>query len=194
MEQQINIPCFANKTSFQEVENGMCHLHDREEEYKAVKFCVNGNPYARDIIRLTNALTEVNHANDDLSNKKNKFANNIRASLGMKDNDTVLFSDDEKLILHVKFYMQRPLEHFVCGQLKHEHKNDMVTEQGDVNKYLKFVREAMIGTIFNSDECITYTESLILFSNQHNGSTQVLLVKATDNLIQKYLNRMDEYF
>ena len=77
-------------------------------------------------------------------------------------------------------------------QIKNEHKNDLVSAQADVNNYLKFLREAMIGTLFNSDGCITHTESLILFSNKHNGSTQVLLVKETDNIIQKLLHKMDE--
>ena len=42
----------------------------------------------------------------------------------MNDKDKVLFSDDDKLILRVKFYMQRPLEHFRLGKLKKEHENE----------------------------------------------------------------------
>ena len=169
----------------------MCNFNTLGQQYKAVKFHVYGNPYSKVIIDETNTKIDLNTPDDKFAEEKKQLSTNIRASLGMNKNVKVLFGDDEKLILRVKFFMQRPFDHFIAGKLKPEHKSKLVNAPGDVNNYLSFLREAMIDTLFNSDSCIIHIESLMLFSNEHSGSTQVLLVKATEKIIESLGRKMD---
>ena len=110
--------------------------------------------------------------------------------------DLVHSNDETMLIVKLKFHMSRPQHHFKnnnrsAGELKTNFRNLIATTvKPDNDNCVKFILDAMNGTVYKDDKMRVFIKAVKFFDNDDQclGKTEVFVAPLTQEALQHELN------